>query len=71
MWFMQEACRDSVSVSHIWKIARFDHWVTRDSRALVRLLLLGGGSSRTVLKRSKIIPNYAETKFGKTNWANQ
>ena len=41
---MQEARWDSESVSYVWKNARFDHWVTRVSRALVHLLLLGGGS---------------------------
>ena len=43
---MHEARRESVSVSYVWKDARFDHWAIRVSRALVRYLLLGGGSSQ-------------------------
>ena len=54
MCFMQEAHRDSVSVSYVWKDARIDHWVTRVSKALVRLLLLGGVSSQPVPKRSQL-----------------
>ena len=65
MYFMQEARRDSVSVSYAWKNPRFDHWVTRVSRALVRFLLLGGGSSQTVPKRSERAPSGAETEFRK------
>ena len=33
---MQEARRDSVSVSYVWENPRLDHWITRVSRALVR-----------------------------------
>ena len=53
MCFMQEARRESVSASYVWKNARFDHWVIRVSRALVRYQSLGGGSSQTASKRSK------------------
>ena len=35
MCFMQEARRDSVPCSYVWKVPRLDHWVTRGSRALV------------------------------------
>ena len=65
MCFMQEARLDSVSVSSVWNNARFDHWVTRVSRALVRFLLLGGGSPQTVPKRSQTTPSYAETGLEK------
>ena len=58
MCFVQETRRDFVSVSYV-------HWVTRVSRALVHCLLLGGGSSQTVTKRSQTMPNDAETKFRK------
>jgi hypothetical protein len=39
MLFMQEARRESVSASYVWKNARFDHWVIRVSRALVRFFV--------------------------------
>ena len=71
MCFMQEASRDSVSVSYVWTNARFDHWVTRVSRELIRFVLLGGRRSQNVPSRSQTTPNYAETEFIKTNRADQ
>ena len=65
MCFMQEALRESVSVSYGWKHAGIDHVVTCVSRVLSRFLSLGGGSSQTVPKRSQTIPNYAERELRK------
>ena len=44
MCFMQEARRESVRFE---RNTRFDHWLIRVSRALLRYLQLGGGSSQT------------------------
>ena len=48
---MQEARREPLSAGYVWKIARFDYWVIRVSKALVCYLLVGGGSSQTAPKR--------------------
>ena len=53
MCFMQEERWESVSVNYAKKDARFHHWVIRISRALVRYLLLGGGSSETFPERKQ------------------
>ena len=60
MCFMQEARRESVSASYVWKNARFDHWVIRVSRALVRYLFLAGESSQNAPKRPQQLPRMLE-----------
>jgi hypothetical protein len=50
---MQEARREFVAASYVWENARFDHWVIRVSRALVRYLSLGGEGSQAAPKRPK------------------
>ena len=47
MCLMQEARRESVSVSYVLKNARCDNWLIRDSKASVPYVLLGGGTSQT------------------------
>ena len=64
---MQEARQESVSVSCVWINARFDHWVIRVSRALVRYLLLGGGSSKTPQQIPMMLEQNLEKRTEPTN----
>ena len=61
MCYMQEVRRDSASVSYVWKILIFDHWVSRLSRALVLFIT----RRWKFPSRSQTILNDAETELRK------